>query len=51
MAEMFSNAKEAGYVAIGFALLGFQRVQVRRRDLEKELRRVFAKTCPRQEKR
>ncbi len=45
MPDLFSNAKDAGYVAIGFALLGIQRAQVRRRELEKELRRLMAQRC------
>ena len=33
-------AKELGYVAVGFGVLGFQRAQVRRRELERSLRPV-----------
>ncbi len=30
--------REATYVAVGFGVLGFQRIQVRRRELERRLR-------------
>lgn len=30
-------ARDAMYVSIGFGVLGFQKLQVRRRELEKEL--------------
>lgn len=30
-------ARDAAYVSIGFGVLGFQKLQVRRRELEKEL--------------
>ena len=33
-------ARELGYVAVGFGILGFQRAQVRRRELERSLRPV-----------
>ena len=33
-------AKEVSYVAVGFGVLGFQRAQVRRRELERTLRPV-----------
>ncbi|MFZ9629673.1 MAG: hypothetical protein ACO3C1_10025 [Ilumatobacteraceae bacterium] len=33
-------AKELGYVAVGFGVLGFQRAQVRRREIERALRPV-----------
>ncbi|HUP69511.1 MAG TPA: hypothetical protein VM142_06810 [Acidimicrobiales bacterium] len=45
MADLVSNMKDAGYVALGFALLGIQQAQVRRRELEKELRRLMADRC------
>ncbi|HUR17712.1 MAG TPA: hypothetical protein VMZ51_02095 [Acidimicrobiales bacterium] len=45
MADLVSNVKDAGYVALGFALLGIQRAQVRRREMEKELRRLMAERC------
>lgn len=45
MADLYSNVREAGYIALGFALLGIQAAQVRRRDLEKELRRRMAERC------
>ncbi len=45
MADLFSNMKDAGYVALGFAVLGIQQAQVRRRELEKELRRLMAERC------
>jgi hypothetical protein len=32
-------AKDATYVTVGLSLLGFQRAQVRRRELERSLRR------------
>jgi hypothetical protein len=32
-------AKDATYVTVGLGLLGFQRMQVRRRELERQLRR------------
>jgi hypothetical protein len=32
-------AKDATYVTVGLGLLGYQRVQVRRRELERALRR------------
>ena len=33
-------ARELGYIAVGFGVLGFQRAQVRRRELERSLRPV-----------
>lgn len=45
MADLFSNVKDAAYVAVGFALLGLQQAQVRRRELEKEWRRLMAEKC------
>ena len=45
MADLVRNMKEAGYVALGFALLGIQQAQVRRRELEKELKRLMADRC------
>lgn len=45
MTDLYSNVREAGYIALGFALLGIQQAQVRRRDLEKELRRRMAERC------
>ncbi len=45
MADLVSNVKDAGYVALGFAVLGIQRAQVRRRELEKELRRLVEERC------
>ncbi len=35
-----SSVKDAFYTAVGFGVLGVQRLQVRRRDLRKQLRRV-----------
>lgn len=32
-------AKDATYITVGLSLLGFQRAQVRRRELERSLRR------------
>ena len=45
MADLVSNVKDAGYIALGFALLGIQQAQVRRRELEKELKRLMAERC------
>ena len=33
-------ARELGYIAVGFGVLGFQRAQVRRREIERSLRPV-----------
>jgi hypothetical protein len=33
--QLVGAAKEVGYVAVGFGVLGFQRLQVRRRELER----------------
>lgn len=33
-------ARDAFYVSVGFGVLGFQKLQVRRRELEKELAKV-----------
>lgn len=33
-------ARDLTYVSIGFGVLGFQRLQVHRRDLEKTVRRI-----------
>lgn len=33
--DVVGAAKELGYVAVGFGVLGFQRLQVRRRELER----------------
>lgn len=38
MAELSKTLKDAAYVAIGFGVIGFQRAQVRRQDLLRELR-------------
>ena len=38
--DVLDAAKEVGYVAVGFGVLGFQRAQVRRRELERTLRPV-----------
>ena len=38
MADLNSSLKEAAYVAVGFGVLGFQRAQVRRRELARQLR-------------
>jgi hypothetical protein len=35
-------AREALYIGVGAGVLAFQRVQVQRRELEKELNRRFA---------
>lgn len=35
-----SAVKDAFYTALGFGVLGFQQLQVQRRDLRKQLRRV-----------
>jgi hypothetical protein len=33
------SLKDAAYVAVGFSVLGFQRAQVRRRELTRQLRK------------
>lgn len=38
--EVLGAAREIGYIAVGFGVLGFQRAQVRRRELERSLRPV-----------
>ena len=38
MAELSKTLKDAAYVAIGFGVIGFQRAQVRRQELLRELR-------------
>jgi len=38
MADIVTSAKDAAYTAIGFGVLGFQRLQVRRQDLLRQLR-------------
>lgn len=38
MAELGKTLKDVAYVAIGFGVLGFQRAQLRRQDLLRELR-------------
>lgn len=35
-----TSAKDAFYTAVGFGVLGVQRLQVQRRDLRKQLRRL-----------
>jgi len=37
-ARVLSLTREATYVAVGLGVLGFQRAQVRRRELERRLR-------------
>ena len=35
--DLLARARDAGYTAVGFAVLAFQRLQVQRRELTKEL--------------
>ena len=35
--DLLSRARDAGYAAVGFGVLAYQRLQVRRRELVKEL--------------
>jgi hypothetical protein len=35
--DLVNRARDAGYTAVGFGVLAFQRLQVRRRELTKEL--------------
>jgi hypothetical protein len=35
--ELVNRARDAAYTAVGFGVLGFQRLQVRRRQLTKEV--------------
>jgi hypothetical protein len=37
-ANLRATARDLGYLAVGFGVLGFQRAQVRRRELERRLR-------------
>lgn len=37
MADLRNIAKDAAYVAVGFGVIGFQKAQVRRRELRKQL--------------
>lgn len=37
VSQAVATAKDVAYVAVGFAVLGFQQAQVRRRELEKAL--------------
>lgn len=37
MADLGKLAREAGYVALGLSIINFQRAQVRRRELEKQI--------------
>ncbi len=37
MSEVTRTLKDAAYVAVGFGVLAFQKAQVRRRELEKQL--------------
>lgn len=36
------QARDLGYTAVGFAVLGFQKAQVRRREIEEQLRTKFS---------
>jgi vacuolar-type H+-ATPase subunit H len=38
MADLQKTAKDAAYVVVGLGVIGWQRAQVRRRDLEQQLR-------------
>jgi hypothetical protein len=42
--DLLGSAKDAAYVAIGLGILGFQRAQVQRRELLKQLRRDGGET-------
>lgn len=44
--EITSLAKDAAYVAVGFGLIGFQRAQVRRREIERRLEDIEAGLPP-----
>ena len=35
--ELLNRARDAGYTAVGFGVLAYQRLQVRRRELAREL--------------
>ena len=37
MADLRNIAKDAAYVAVGFGVIGFQKAQVRRQELQKQL--------------
>ena len=37
MADLSTLAKDAAYVAVGFGVIGFQKAQVRRQELRKQL--------------
>ncbi len=39
-------AKDAAYIAVGFGVLGFQRAQVRRRELLKRLEGLASQLVP-----
>ena len=41
MADLGKLAKDAGYTALGLALLRIQRAQVRRREVEKQLQETL----------
>ena len=44
MADVTKTVKDAAYVAVGLGVLGFQRAQVRRRELTKELETQLGQT-------
>lgn len=44
MAELSKNLKDAGYVGIGLGVIAFQRAQVFRVDLEKQLKAQLGDT-------
>lgn len=46
MADLGKLAKEAGYTALGLALLNIQRAQVRRREVEKQLHAALGPLAP-----
>ncbi len=46
MADPLTSAKDAAYVAVGLGVLGFQRAQVRRRELQKALNGPMASLRP-----
>jgi hypothetical protein len=46
VADLGKLAKEAGYTALGLALLNFQRAQVRRREVEKQLHAALGPLAP-----
>ncbi len=42
--DLAKVAQDAAYVAVGLGVLGFQRAQVRRREIEKQFEKQFAGT-------